>query len=217
MAGKRAEPDATKKKPRPKKPVAAVQAQPEPVKTEPKLTPKQELFISYYVQHFNATKAAKQAGYSEDTAYSIGWENLRKPEILEAIEEKKAELLMSADEVLIRLGQQARAEHEEYWEYDAYGQPSINFKKLKEDGLAHLVKELEFSEMTGRMTKLKFYDSQAALVHVGKHHKLFTDNVNHGGKVQTEDVTDDERSARRAARVAQLLNYAGERRTGRNS
>ena len=38
----------------------------------------------------NATEAAKRAGYSEKTAYSIGFENLRKPEIQEAIQEAMA-------------------------------------------------------------------------------------------------------------------------------
>lgn len=38
----------------------------------------------------NATEAAKRAGYSEKTAYSIGFENLKKPEIQEAIQEAMA-------------------------------------------------------------------------------------------------------------------------------
>jgi len=46
-----------------------------------KLTDKQEKFCYEYVLHLNATKAAINAGYSEKTAYSIGGENLRKPEI----------------------------------------------------------------------------------------------------------------------------------------
>lgn len=51
----------------------------EEVKIE--LTPKQEAFCNEYLIDLNATGAAKRAGYSEDTAHSIGWENLRKPEI----------------------------------------------------------------------------------------------------------------------------------------
>lgn len=35
----------------------------------------------------NATEAAKRAGYSEKTAYSIGTENLKKPEIQNYIQE----------------------------------------------------------------------------------------------------------------------------------
>lgn len=50
-----------------------------------KLTDKQEKFCYEYVLHLNATKAAINAGYSEKTAYSIGGENLKKPEIQERI------------------------------------------------------------------------------------------------------------------------------------
>lgn len=55
------------------------------------LTPKQLAFADYYIECGNQTEAAKKAGYSEKTAYSIGNENLKKPEILLYIEERMAE------------------------------------------------------------------------------------------------------------------------------
>lgn len=45
----------------------------------------------------NATQAAIRAGYSEKTAYSIGDENLKKPEIQKFISEKQAALSKKAD------------------------------------------------------------------------------------------------------------------------
>ena len=52
-----------------------------------KLTKKQDAFVkAYLLNGFNATQAAIEAGYSEKTAYSIGNENLSKPEIKKAIE-----------------------------------------------------------------------------------------------------------------------------------
>lgn len=45
------------------------------------MTPKQRAFCDYYLASGNATEAAVKAGYSEKTAYSIGAENLKKPEI----------------------------------------------------------------------------------------------------------------------------------------
>ena len=51
------------------------------------LTGKQEIFCKQYLENFNATKAAKLAGYSEKTAYATGWENLRKPEIKKRLDE----------------------------------------------------------------------------------------------------------------------------------
>lgn len=53
---------------------------------EKKLTPKQQRFVSEYLQTGNATEAAKRAGYSEKTAFRIGAENLKKPAISRAIE-----------------------------------------------------------------------------------------------------------------------------------
>ncbi|AGI32729.1 TPA: terminase small subunit [Mannheimia haemolytica] len=52
-----------------------------------KLTDKQKRFVEEYLIDLNATQAAIRAGYSEKTAYSIGEENLRKPEIRSAIQE----------------------------------------------------------------------------------------------------------------------------------
>lgn len=45
------------------------------------LTGKQKRFCEEYIFDFNASRAARAAGYSEDTAGSIGSENLKKPEI----------------------------------------------------------------------------------------------------------------------------------------
>nr|DAV89525.1 MAG TPA: Terminase small subunit [Caudoviricetes sp.] len=55
-----------------------------------KLTPKQQRFVSEYLRLGNATQAAKEAGYSEKTAFRIGTENLQKPAIARAIERAQA-------------------------------------------------------------------------------------------------------------------------------
>ena len=47
----------------------------------PKLTAKQERFCEEYLIDLNATQAAIRAGYSVESAGSIGSENLTKPEI----------------------------------------------------------------------------------------------------------------------------------------
>lgn len=52
------------------------------------LTLKQERFIQEYLIDLNATQAAIRAGYSKKTASAIGLENLRKPRIKQAIDEK---------------------------------------------------------------------------------------------------------------------------------
>lgn len=42
---------------------------------------RQKRFADLWLESFNATEAARKAGYSEKTAAAIGYENLRKPEI----------------------------------------------------------------------------------------------------------------------------------------
>ncbi|MCA9467070.1 MAG: terminase small subunit, partial [Nitrospira sp.] len=54
------------------------------------MTAKQLRFVEEYMVDLNATQAAIRAGYEPRSAYSIGQENLKKPEIQAAIEERKA-------------------------------------------------------------------------------------------------------------------------------
>lgn len=56
------------------------------------LTEKQKQFCREYIYDWNATRAAKAAGYSEDTARSIGSENLTKPDIQAYISEIQKDL-----------------------------------------------------------------------------------------------------------------------------
>ena len=68
------------------------------------LTPKQKAFADYYIETGNATEAAKRAGYSKKSAYSIGDENLKKPAISAYIKSRMAEIdagrIATADEVM---------------------------------------------------------------------------------------------------------------------
>lgn len=60
------------------------------------LTGKQKKFCKEYIWDYNATRAAKIAGYSLKTAYSIGNENLKKPEIQAYINELQSKLAENA-------------------------------------------------------------------------------------------------------------------------
>jgi phage terminase small subunit len=50
------------------------------------LTDKQQRFVAEYLIDLNATQAAIRAGYSSGTAKEIGYENLTKPHIAQAIQ-----------------------------------------------------------------------------------------------------------------------------------
>lgn len=69
------------------------------------LTPKQRRFVTEYCVDENATQAAIRAGYSAETAGVIGWENLQKPYIQEAIKERMEEVAVAASvtpEMIVR-------------------------------------------------------------------------------------------------------------------
>ena len=61
------------------------------------LTDKQRRFVSEYLIDLNATQAAIRAGYSKKTAYSVGHENLSKPEIAAAIAKAQTKVMAKAE------------------------------------------------------------------------------------------------------------------------
>lgn len=83
---------------------------------------------------------------------------------------------MTADEVLVRLTEQARAEYSPYM--TAYG--TVDMQRLIEDGKAHLIKSISD---TAYGKKVEFYDGQAALVHIAKHLGMFQERTEHTGEI----------------------------------
>jgi len=77
------------------------------------LLPKQAKFVAEYLISGNATQAALAAGYSPKTAYKIGAENLRKPQIASLLEVKQSEIAARQDERLAAMElTQARVQRE---------------------------------------------------------------------------------------------------------
>lgn len=78
------------------------------------MTEKQNRFVDYYLQSGNASEAARQAGYSTKTANRIATENLSKPVISTAIDERlkqmASERIADAEEVLAHLTAVLRGE-----------------------------------------------------------------------------------------------------------
>jgi hypothetical protein len=133
---------------------------------------KRIVFVNEYLKCWNASEAARRAGYKKPG--SQGHRLLNFVEIKEAIAKRLEEITLSSDEVLTRLAEQARADHTEF--LDTSG--NIHISRLVTAGKAHLVKSIKQTQW-GR--QIEFYDAQAALVHLGKHHGLFIEkgiNVN---------------------------------------
>ena len=137
-------------------------------------TDKMILFVEYYLQHFNATRAAKQAGYSDKTAFAIGHENLRKPKIAALINKRMSETAMGTDEVLFRLAKMARSTMADVVDIDENGATTLNLKKAEENGSVHLIKSLV---PTLHGLKVELHDQRGALVDIGKALQMFTNKI----------------------------------------
>lgn len=92
-------------------------------KKTPELNEKQKAFCEHYVKSLNATEAAKLAGYSEKTAYAMGAENLRKPQIKqyidEILEKMQSERIADATEVLQYLTDVMRGNIKDQFDFGA--------------------------------------------------------------------------------------------------
>lgn len=158
------------------------------------LSMKRRAFVEEYLKDFNATQAAIRAGYSERSASQIGHENLNIPEIADKIQRRIDEKAMTADEVLLRLAEQARGEHA------AYIRPNgaVDLPRLIKDDKSHLIKGTKW-DSSGNLI-VEFHDAQSALVQIGKYHKLFTERHEHGGfdgdaiPIRLEDVLEAQRA-----------------------
>jgi phage terminase small subunit len=157
------------------------------------LTDKQQAFVEHYLTCWNASEAARLAGYSPKTAAKIGSENLQKPDIARVIEARLAELKMGADEVLTRLADHARGSLKDFVDVNT---GEIDLAKAEKAGKLHLLKKYKKTrryfkgELSEESVDIELHDAQAADVWLGKHHKLFTENHAVTGKVEIEYVND---------------------------
>lgn len=87
-----------------------------------KLTVKQQRFIAEYLVDYNGTQAAIRAGYPAGTARQIASENLSKPDIAAAIEERLTALQtrcdITAERVLLELARVAYADVRQIFDLD---------------------------------------------------------------------------------------------------
>jgi len=144
-----------------------------------KLTGKQRAFINEYFKcRFNATRAAINAGYSKKTAYSIGHENLNKPEIKAAIEDRLNHEALGSNELIRLLADHATGSMDDFVDEAGY----INLEVARAKGKMHLVhsyKHITTDEQ--ERIEVKLYDAQSALKELIKLYRLDddkpTDNI----------------------------------------
>lgn len=158
------------------------------------LTNKQRVFVEEYLRCWNATEAARLAGYKNPR--QAGSENLSKPDIATEVKTRITEKTMSADEVLNRLSDHARSTMADFLDE---AEENLDLAKAAVRGKLHLVKKFT---KTDKGTSIELYDAQAALVHIGRHHGLFVDKTaltDPTGQKEYAGLSDTEITAKLAA------------------
>lgn len=165
------------------------------------LTKKQKRFVEEYLVDLNATQAAIRAGYSTQTAYSIGDENLKKPEIKNAIEKALAERSrrtgVNADRVILELAKIAFINPTDVINMD---EATVRGEANREDTAAiSSVKVKRIPTEDGDIVEreVRTYDKIKALELLGKHLGMFTDKFKVEGAIPVviHDDLDDEDEA----------------------
>ena len=171
------------------------------------LTGMQRKFFEAYAANGmkNATEAARIAGYKHPN--QSGPALLKKPKIQAAINDVLRAQVMSRDEVLRRLSSQARGEFADFVhpveqrEIDPetgeilthdernangrlyFGPVYIDIKAMLEAGKGHLIQKLSINRYG---PDVDFTSTQNALIHIGRHYKLFTDAVEQKNAIPEE-------------------------------
>jgi phage terminase small subunit len=169
-------------------------------KKEPKkggqFTPKQARFVEEYMVDLNATQAAIRAGYSKNTAASIGHENLIKPEIAAAILEAQNRISerteATTDDVMKELGLLGFANAGDYFDW---GPDSVTLKAkadLTREQMAAVAEVSWTKTEHGGTIRLKLHDKRSALVDIGKHLGMFVDRSEVGQPGDFEKLSDEE-------------------------
>lgn len=159
------------------------------------MTKKQKRFIEEYLVDLNATQAAIRAGYSPDTAGSIGSENLKKPEIRACIEKAIAERSkrtgINQDRIVMELAKIALLNPKGLVNFD---EATIKEDAADEDVAAVAsvrVKRFPTKDGEGVEREVKMYDKTKALELLGRHLGMFKDKVEVSGLDEEKKKLDD--------------------------
>jgi phage terminase small subunit len=152
-------------------------------------------FAARYVVHFNATRAAKEAGFSAKSAGNQGHLLLKNPKIRAMIDERLAEVHMSADEALARLADIARGDVGEFFDEDGnlnLGDKSKLIKRIRKKVTKYQGK---YTDREIETEEIELYSALDALEKILRvHDKIKGDNEFTLKVVYTDKKQDAERT-----------------------
>jgi phage terminase small subunit len=159
------------------------------------MTKKQKRFVEEYLIDLNITQAAIRAGYSPKTAYSIGSENLKKPEIRACIEKAMAERSkrtgINQDRIIMELAKIGLLNPKDLVDFD---EATVKEEAAEEDlaAIASVrVKRFPTKDGEGIEREIKMHDKIKALELLGRHFGMFKDKVEVSGLEEEKKKLDD--------------------------
>lgn len=159
------------------------------------MTKKQKRFVEEYLIDLNITQAAIRAGYSPKTAYSIGSENLKKPEIRAYIEKAMAERSkrtgINQDRIIMELAKIGLLNPKDLVDFD---EATVKEEAAEEDlaAIASVrVKRFPTKDGEGIEREIKMHDKIKALELLGRHFGMFKDKVEVSGLEEEKKKLDD--------------------------
>lgn len=132
--------------------------------TKKKLTTKQKKFTAEYIKTGNGTQAAIKAGYAKKSARVAACKNITKDNIKETIQTAAEKLHISSEYVLKGIKEIAEFNKQKQTKFITIGDNTF-----------------EENKMIDPQASLKAHDL------LGKHLKLFTDQIEIKAEVKTED------------------------------
>lgn len=151
-----------------------------------RLSIKQRAFIGYYLSTWNATDAARRAGY---TRYpnTIGSDLLAKPHVQDAIDKYLSDVLVSARETNYRIGVIARGSLKPF----VTARGDIDLESPTAQANLDLIKKIkvrtkQYDDHSETETEIEIYDHLAALALLARIHGLTRDE-----KPETSQTTNN--------------------------
>ena len=144
-----------------------------------RLTDKQVMFVECYLTTFNATEACRQAGYkgNDKTLGTMGWENLQKPGVAEAIRRRLEAQAMETAEALKRVADIARGNMANFIKLDPTdGSVNLDMAAALSEGHGGLIKSMDITP-EGKIKKIELYPKDKALDMILKASGSYSDGV----------------------------------------
>lgn len=146
-----------------------------------KLTPKQQAFVREYQKDFNATEAAKRAGYSEKSAGIQGYQQLQNPLVKEQLDKKLEVVSQKVDlgvqRILEELMKIAFFDIRDVMSWTDGGVAFIDSNKINDNTAAAISEVVETVTAQGGQRRVKMHDKLKALELLGKYAGMFKETV----------------------------------------